>query len=85
VAVIGMVDNFLRPRLVRNRAQMHELLIFFSVLGGLKVFGVLGILLGPVVVAIGLALLDAFRATDDGPAAPVVVAGDGMPGGGPVA
>jgi predicted PurR-regulated permease PerM len=62
--VIGMVDNFLRPRLVGDRAQMHELLIFFSVLGGLKVFGVLGILLGPVVVALGLALLEAFRASD---------------------
>ena len=67
--VIGMADNLLRPRLVGDRAQMHELLIFFSVLGGLQVFGVLGILLGPVVVAIGLALLEAFRATDDPEAA----------------
>lgn len=64
-AVIGMMDNFLRPRLVGQRAQMHELLIFFSVLGGLQVFGVLGILLGPVVVALALGLLDAFRADDD--------------------
>jgi predicted PurR-regulated permease PerM len=64
--VIGMADNMLRPRLVGDRAQMHELLIFFSVLGGLQVFGVLGILLGPVVVAIGLSLLEAFRAADTG-------------------
>ena len=64
--VIGMADNLLRPRLVGDRAQMHELLIFFSVLGGLQVFGVLGILLGPVVVAIGLSLLEAFRAADTG-------------------
>jgi predicted PurR-regulated permease PerM len=63
--VIGMVDNFLRPRLVGQRAQMHELLIFFSVLGGLQVFGVLGILLGPVVVALALGMLEAFRADDD--------------------
>lgn len=62
--VIGMVDNFLRPRLVGQRAQMHELLIFFSVLGGLQVFGVLGILLGPVIVALGLALFEAFRGGD---------------------
>ena len=40
--VIGMADNLLRPRLVGDRAQMHELLIFFSVLGGLQVFGVIG-------------------------------------------
>ena len=64
VLVIGLADNFLRPRLVGDRARMHELLIFFSVLGGLKVFGVLGILLGPVVVALGLSLLEAFRGTD---------------------
>lgn len=63
--VIGMVDNFLRPRLVGQRAQMHELLIFFSVLGGLQVFGVLGILLGPVVVALALGMLEAFRAADE--------------------
>ena len=63
--VIGMADNLLRPRLVGDRTQMHELLIFFSVLGGLQVFGVIGILLGPVVVAIGLSLLEAFRAADE--------------------
>ena len=63
--VIGMVDNFLRPRLDRQRAQMHELLIFFAVLGGLQVFGVLGILLGPVVVALALGMLEAFRADDE--------------------
>lgn len=73
--VIGMVDNFLRPQLVGQRARMHELLIFFSVLGGMKVFGVLGLLVGPVVLALGLALLEAFRDTGDEPQA-VVVVGD---------
>ena len=56
--VIGMVDNLLRPRLVSRRTQMHELLVFFSVVGGLAAFGVLGLLLGPVVLAIALALLE---------------------------
>lgn len=62
--VIGTVDNFLRPKLVGERTKLHELLIFFSVLGGLSVFGVLGIVLGPVVVAVTLALLDVFRRID---------------------
>ncbi len=62
--VIGMIDNVLRPRLVGERAKLHELLIFFSVLGGLQVFGVLGIVLGPVVLAITMALIDVFRAVD---------------------
>jgi predicted PurR-regulated permease PerM len=58
VFVIGMADNLLRPRLVSRRTQMHELLVFFSVVGGLAAFGVLGLLLGPVVLAIALALLE---------------------------
>lgn len=62
--VIGMVDNFLRPKLVGERTKLHELFIFFSVLGGLQVFGVLGIVVGPVVVAITLALLDVLRRVD---------------------
>ncbi|HWN07967.1 MAG TPA: AI-2E family transporter [Pyrinomonadaceae bacterium] len=62
--VIGMIDNFLRPKLVGGRTKLHELLIFFAVLGGLQVFGVLGIVLGPVVLAITLALIDVFRAAE---------------------
>jgi predicted PurR-regulated permease PerM len=58
--VIGTIDNLLRPRLVAGRARMHELGVFFSVLGGLKVFGILGLLIGPVILAITLALLEVF-------------------------
>jgi predicted PurR-regulated permease PerM len=45
---------------------MHELLIFFSVLGGLQVFGVLGVVLGPVMVAIVMALKEVFQAAGVG-------------------
>jgi predicted PurR-regulated permease PerM len=62
--VIGMIDNVLRPRLVGKRAKLHELIIFFSVLGGLQVFGVLGLFVGPVVAAIALALVEVFRRSD---------------------
>jgi predicted PurR-regulated permease PerM len=41
--VISTVDNFLRPRLVGARVGLSELVMFFSLLGGLQVFGVLGI------------------------------------------
>jgi predicted PurR-regulated permease PerM len=54
--VIGMVDNLLRPALVGRKTRMHDLVIFFSLLGGIKLFGFLGILLGPVVVSLALAL-----------------------------
>ncbi len=62
--IIGSIDNFLRPRLVGEKTRLHELLIFFSVLGGLQVFGILGIVLGPVVVVVTLALIDVLRKAD---------------------
>jgi predicted PurR-regulated permease PerM len=62
--IIGSVDNFLRPKLIGEKTRLHELLIFFSVLGGLQVFGVLGLVLGPVVVAVTMALLDVVRQAD---------------------
>lgn len=61
---IAAVDNFLRPRLVGGKTRLHELLVFFSVVGGLAAFGMLGIVIGPVIVAITLALLDVFRQAD---------------------
>jgi predicted PurR-regulated permease PerM len=70
VLVIGSIDNFLRPKLVGEKTRLHELLIFFSVLGGLQVFGVLGLVLGPVVVAITMALIDILRHSDSGPTVP---------------
>jgi predicted PurR-regulated permease PerM len=68
IFVIGSIDNFLSPRLVGKRARLHELLIFFAVLGGLQLFGVLGIVLGPVVVAITLALIEMLRESHRPPA-----------------
>src|SRR6185369_3540827 len=61
ILVIGSIDNVLSPRLVGSRARLHELLIFFGVLGGLQVFGVLGLVLGPVMVAVTLALIEMVR------------------------
>jgi predicted PurR-regulated permease PerM len=59
--VISTIDNFLRPKLIKNQTKLHELFVFFSVLGGMSVFGLLGIVLGPVVLAITLGLLDTFK------------------------
>ncbi|HEX4899985.1 MAG TPA: AI-2E family transporter, partial [Pyrinomonadaceae bacterium] len=59
--VISTIDNFLRPKLISNQTKLHELLVLFSVLGGISVFGLLGIVLGPVVLAITLGLLETFK------------------------
>ncbi len=59
--VVSTIDNFLRPKIIKNQTRLHELFVFFSVLGGISVFGLLGIVLGPVVLAITLGLLQAFQ------------------------
>jgi predicted PurR-regulated permease PerM len=46
------VDNFLRPRLVGKDTKMHELMVFFGTLGGIMMFGVAGIIIGPIVAAL---------------------------------
>jgi len=58
--VVSTIDNVLRPRLIKNQTKLHELFIFFSVLGGLRVFGLLGIVLGPVIFAVTIGLLETF-------------------------
>lgn len=50
--VVGSIDNFLRPRLVGKDTQMHDLLILFATLGGIAMFGVLGVIIGPIVAAL---------------------------------
>ncbi len=55
--VISVVDNFLRPMLVGRDTQMHPLVIFFSTLGGIIIFGVSGFVIGPVIAALYLSVL----------------------------
>jgi len=71
--VIGTIDNVLAPKLVGQRVAMHELLIFFAVLGGIQIFGVLGLILGPVVVAVTLALIGILREAGRQPEPEVLV------------
>jgi predicted PurR-regulated permease PerM len=59
--VIGSVDNVLKPLIIKGRTDMHPLLVFLSVLGGLEAFGFLGILLGPLIVALFLSFLNFYR------------------------
>lgn len=54
-------DNVLRPRLIGRGSNLHPLLTFFSVLGGLSLFGVVGLILGPLVLAVLLSLLDVYQ------------------------
>jgi predicted PurR-regulated permease PerM len=58
------VDNILRPVLLGGRASLSGLLVFISVLGGIAVFGVLGVVLGPIVVATAVGVFDVYSGKD---------------------
>ncbi len=58
--VIAQIDNVLQPRLVAKEAGMHDLLIFFSTLGGLSMFGVMGFIIGPIIAAMFVAVLEIY-------------------------
>ena len=64
--VIGSIDNLLYPVLVGDRIRMHTLLVFFSVVGGLMLFGAAGLVLGPVVVVVTRALVEVWRERTSG-------------------
>lgn len=59
--VVGTVDNILRPRIVSKEARIPDLLILVSTLGGIAVFGATGIIIGPIVAAGLVTILDIYR------------------------
>ncbi|HSA85887.1 MAG TPA: AI-2E family transporter [Nitrospira sp.] len=59
--VIAVMDYLVRTIVVGGRSHLHTLLVFFSVLGGLTVFGLVGIVAGPLVVAVGITLIESYR------------------------
>ena len=62
VLISGVIEYLVKPKLVGTRVQMHTLLVFLSIMGGLKLFGILGIIYGPLVVTGFLTLTDIYYA-----------------------
>ena len=58
--VVGSIDNLLRPVLVGKDTQMHELMIFFGTLGGIIMFGVMGMIIGPIVAALFITIWEIY-------------------------
>jgi predicted PurR-regulated permease PerM len=63
LVVSSLMEYVIKPKLVGNKVQMHTLLVFLSILGGLKVFGILGIIYGPLVITAFLTLTDIYRSS----------------------
>ena len=60
LGVVGTVDNIHKPLLIGNRLGLPVLVLFFGILGGVALFGTVGIVLGPVLFALLRALLDLY-------------------------
>jgi predicted PurR-regulated permease PerM len=58
--IVGAVDNIVRPWLISGRAEMGGLMVFIGVLGGIAAFGLLGVVLGPIVVAMLASVLEVY-------------------------
>lgn len=58
---ISLIDNILRPIFIGSRIKMPVLVIFFSVLGGIKLFGLIGLIMGPLVLALFVSVIEIFR------------------------
>ncbi len=57
IVIVSMADNVLKPLLISGSSELSTLVVFLGVFGGLGAFGVLGLFIGPMVLAVGLTLL----------------------------
>jgi predicted PurR-regulated permease PerM len=63
ILLSGSIEYLFKPKLVGKRVQMHTLLVFLSLIGGLKLFGILGIIYGPLVATAFLTLTDIYESS----------------------
>ncbi len=61
--IAGNLDNIIRPRLVGKDTEMHDLFVLFGTLGGISMFGLLGIIIGPIVTALFITLWEIYGDT----------------------
>ncbi len=61
IVAVATTDNFLKPLLIRGGGELTTLVVFLGVFGGIAAFGLLGVFIGPIVLATGLTLLEAMR------------------------
>jgi len=62
VVLSGGIEYLFKPKVVGQRVKMHTLLVFLSIMGGLKLFGILGIIYGPLIITAFLTLTDIYHA-----------------------
>jgi predicted PurR-regulated permease PerM len=63
VFVISLIDNILKPKIIGERAKIHPLIILFGIIGGIQLFGIPGILIGPVILALFDVVIEIYKET----------------------
>jgi predicted PurR-regulated permease PerM len=61
VVIVGLVDNVIKPLLIRRGMEIHGAVVFFALLGGLATFGAIGLLVGPLAVSMFMSLLSMYH------------------------
>lgn len=61
IFVVGLVDNFLSPKIIGSQTKMNELMILISILGGLQLFGPVGFILGPTILAAVMVIVELYK------------------------
>jgi len=64
LGAVSIIDNFVGPKFISGRVRIHILLLIFSIIGGLQVFGALGFLIGPLVMIFFWSILEMFQDRD---------------------
>jgi predicted PurR-regulated permease PerM len=59
--VVGSIDNFVKPLLIRRRAEIPTIWVFVGVMGGVSAFGFLGFFLGPLMIAVMFTLVEIYK------------------------
>ena len=62
VFLLVFIDTFLKPMIVSGRTEIHPLLLLFSILGGMKVMGFIGIIAGPIILSLALTIIEIYKA-----------------------
>lgn len=78
LVVVGLVDNLVKPLLIRRGLEIHGGVVFFALIGGLATFGAIGLLLGPLSIALFLAVLRMYH-RDYTPGDPRLPSTPGLP------
>ena len=64
--IVGLEDNWFKPIIISWRSEMNTLPVFFGVMGGLAAFGFVGLFVGPIAVALGIAVWETAASSREG-------------------